>query len=119
LLGCVARQIQRRRFGRNHPDNRRGDINHDPKMQPIVIPPTRRRTRADELSIEFLSLQSIGKRTQTARQIDAERIGNCVGKKQGSVVHRHLALLGMYIVGGHDPSLRCRAFLSTVYAVGP
>jgi hypothetical protein len=60
-------QLQCRSLGRDPPEDWRGKIEHDAEMQAIIVSTTRRCTRADKVSVEFLSIQCIGKRTQTAR----------------------------------------------------
>lgn len=56
-------QLQGRTIRCDCLDDRRGYIEHNAEMQPMVIPITRRRTRPDESAVEFLSVQCIGKRT--------------------------------------------------------
>lgn len=77
-------QVQCRSFRRDSPDDRRGDIEHNAEMQTIVIPPTRRRTRAYEVAVEFPSVQRIGKRTQTARQITRSESEIVLGRNRGA-----------------------------------
>jgi hypothetical protein len=44
-------------------DDGSGNVEHDSKAQTVIMSSTSRRTRADELTVEILSVERIRKRT--------------------------------------------------------
>jgi hypothetical protein len=56
----------------DHPNNGRCYIEHDSEMEPVIITAACHSIRTEESSIEFLSVERVSERTQTARQIDTQ-----------------------------------------------